>query len=250
MIDLQTLIDYNYTLLDVDAFRDYCPNGLQVESSRPIQRLMTGVTASLACIQAAIDRQADALLVHHGLFWDNQDNRLIGPRRQRIALLLEADIALLAYHLPLDMHPELGNNRQLAARLGIIDPQPTVAGNGFIWRGTLQPAQSGSEFAHHIEKQLQRAPLHIQVIKRPLKKVTWCTGSAQHYLEQAANLGSDAYLSGEISEQTTHLAREFGLDYFALGHHASERYGVQALGQRLAQQFDLHHEFIEIANPA
>jgi dinuclear metal center YbgI/SA1388 family protein len=238
-------------LLEPEAFKDYCPNGLQVQGRDEIERVVSGVTASQALVRAAIDKGADAILVHHGYFWRNDNPCITGLRYERIKLLLDAGISLFAYHLPLDAHPEFGNNAQLAKRLGIqveggLDPgNPRSVGNV----GRLAAATTGADFARIIEQRLKRKPLHIAGGDRPVKRIAWCTGGAQGYIEQAIALGVDAYITGEASEQTVHLARETGIHFYAAGHHATERYGVQAVGHWLAEHFQIRHEFVDIDNP-
>lgn len=250
MINLDELIAYLDDLLEVDRFSDYCPNGLQVEGRPAVRRLVSGVTASQALLDAAHEREADAILVHHGYFWRGEDPCVVGMKQLRIKTLLQAQMSLLAYHLPLDAHPVYGNNAQLAERLGLITEgrfgqhEPAIGMYGHV-----NEAMSPVALSHHIEQVLQRAPLHIAGSPSVIRSIAWCTGAAQGYIEQAASLGVDAYLSGEISEQTVHIARELGIHYFAAGHHATERYGVQALGEHLAAHFGLEHEFVEIVNP-
>lgn len=234
--------------LEVAKFRDYCPNGLQVEGRSHVQRLVTGVTASLALLEAAVDASADAVLVHHGYFWRGEDPRIVGTRRRRIALLLTNEINLYAFHLPLDAHPEVGNNAALARALGLA-PAGRFGEHDLGWYGELPDGVALEDLASRIEERLQRKPLVIGEPSRRIKRIAWCTGAAQGYLEDAARLGVDAYLSGEISEQTVHFARESGVAYIAAGHHATERYGVQALGAHLAARFGLAHTFVDIDNP-
>jgi len=251
LLHQQTLEKYLNKILEINHFKDYCPNGLQVQGKKPIKTLITGVTASLALIEAAIKQQADAILVHHGWFWKNDDSRIIGQLHARLKLLMEHEINLFAYHLPLDQHPQLGNNNQLAKVLA-IDVQGQSLENNLVWYGKLNASHQKStleKFAHLLEKKLQRTPLVIGDLDRPIKKIAWCTGGAQGYIELAANLGADVYISGEISEQTTHAARELGVAYISAGHHATERYGVQALGEHLAKEFGVMHRFIDIPNP-
>jgi dinuclear metal center YbgI/SA1388 family protein len=249
MTDISTLARHCDALLAIDAVSDYCPNGLQVAGRRPVRRLVSGVTASLALIEAAAAAGADALLVHHGWFWKGDDPRLVGMHGRRVATMVEAGLSLLAYHLPLDRHAELGNNRQLARVLQIENPRPTDA-DGLIWRGELAAPMPAAAFVSHVGACLQRPPLHVPVLTRDIQGIAWCTGAAQRYIERAAALGVDLFLSGEVSEPTVHQARELGLDYLAAGHHATERYGVQALGAQLAEAFGLEHRFIDIDNPA
>jgi dinuclear metal center YbgI/SA1388 family protein len=249
MIDADVLARYCDTLLDVAQISDYCPNGLQVQGERPVRRLVSGVTASRALIEAAIVVDADAVLVHHGWFWKGEDPRLVGIKGRRAGLLLRAGMSMLAYHLPLDLHPELGNNRQLAGLLGIDDPSPAAA-DGLVWQGRLSRPVAASRFARQVADRLGREPLHVAVIDRPVERVAWCTGGAQRYITDAQALGADLFISGEVSEQTVHEARELGIDYLAAGHHATERYGAQALGAQIAERFRIEHQFIDIDNPA
>jgi dinuclear metal center YbgI/SA1388 family protein len=235
-------------LLEVHRFRDYCPNGLQVQGREHITHIVTGVTASLALLDAAVSVQADAVLVHHGYFWKNEDARIVGQKHRRLSTLLRHDLNLFAYHLPLDSHPEFGNNASLARHLGLT-PDGRFGAEDLGWSGRLPGEMALSELAAHVEALLQRVPLVIEGDGRPIRRIGWCTGGAQGFFESAIAAGVDLYISGEVSEQTTHLARETGVAYMAAGHHATERYGVQALGQHLAQQFSLRHTFIDIPNP-
>lgn len=240
-------------LLQPAQFKDYGPNGLQVEGRASVRKLVSGVTASRALIEAAIAADADAILVHHGLFWRGQDGRVTGWMKQRLALLLQHDISLLAYHLPLDAHAEFGNNAQLGRQLGFAPPEGGAWGRfgeqqlGFL--GQVQPC-SGPELARQVERVLGRAPLLIDACQRPIRRVAWCSGGAQGYFEAAIAAGADAFLTGEISEPQAHLARECGVAFLACGHHATERYGAPALGAAVAVELGLQHEFIEIENPA
>ena len=248
----QALVDYLDQLLQPGLFKDYCPNGLQVQGRDQVLRVMTGVTASQALIEAAVAWQADALLVHHGYFWKGEAAPIVGIKQQRIAALLQHEMSLLAYHLPLDAHPELGNNAQLAKVLGLqiqgpLQPEKSLAQAIGLWGSVA--AQPLTQFAQQVEQALQRAPLCIAGHEGPVHKVAWCTGAAQGYIEQAAALGADTFISGEISEQTVHLARELGVHYVAAGHHATERYGVKALGERLAAECELTVRFMDIDNP-
>ena len=252
MAMLQELVAYIEALLSVGAFKDYCPNGLQVEGRAEVRTLVSGVSASARLLDAALALNADAVLVHHGYFWKGEDPRVVGYKKQRLQRLLNADVNLLAYHLPLDAHPEFGNNAQLAQVLGlnITGAFDTDSGPKLGLTGELAQPQSGAQFAAHIERALGRMPLHVAGSAAPIKTIAWCSGGAQGYIERAAALGVDAYLTGEVSEYTVHIARETGLHFFAAGHHATERYGVQALGAHLARQFGLRHEYVEIDNPA
>lgn len=249
-VNRDELEKYLAQTLDITRFRDYCPNGLQVEGCAQVKKLVTGVTASLALIEAAVAVEADAIVVHHGYFWRGEDARVIGSKRKRLKLLLAHDINLFAYHLPLDMHPELGNNAQLGSRLGLI-PDARFGEDGLGWLGSAsdRALKSVGDLALIIEARLGRAPLVIGDPSQPLGRIGWCTGAAQNLLGDAIAAGATTYLSGEISEPTVHLARETGVAYIACGHHATERYGVQALGIRLAEQFGIQQHFIDIDNP-
>jgi dinuclear metal center YbgI/SA1388 family protein len=249
MVALTELVKAADKLLQVYRFKDYAPNGLQLEGKSEVQRIVSGVTASQALIDAAIAENADAILVHHGWFWKGEDQRIVGMKKNRVKALLQHDISLIGYHLPLDAHPELGNNAQLAKRLGFIrEGAMNTEGVGDF--GHLAEALSVYELAQTIQKSLVRTPTVVVAGEHKIKTVAWCTGGAQSYIEQAIELGVDAFVSGEISEQTTHLARENGVHYFAAGHHATERYGAPALGEHLAEKFGLEHTFIDIDNPA
>lgn len=246
MINRVELVSYCHDLLQVGLFKDYCPNGLQVEGNNTITRIVSGVTASQALIDSAIEHQADLLLVHHGFFWKGEAAVLTGMKKRRLKALLLNDINLLSYHLPLDAHKTLGNNYQLADKLG-LEIEQFFADNDIALLGQVNE-QTGETFKRHIADTLKRMPLHVDV-DRPVRKVAICTGAAQSYIEKAIEMGADAFISGEISENTWHIARENNIHYYAAGHHATERYGVQALGQHLARYFQLEHEFIDIHNP-
>jgi len=248
MQQLDEIVDYCNTLLRVNEFSDYCPNGLQVEGRAEVRRIISGVTACQALIDRAIEQQADAILVHHGFFWKNEAPVITGIKRKRISALLENGISLLAYHLPLDAHGTLGNNATLADKLDLQVEE--VNSGGLLWSGQLAQSMRASAFVQHIAQRLGREPLHLPAGSgREIRRVGWCTGGAQHYIEQAAAQGLDAYISGEVSEQTCHLAQELDIHYFAAGHHATESYGVQALAGHLAEKFAVHCEFIDVPNP-
>lgn len=248
MADLKEVDACLQALLRPEAFRDYGPNGLQVEGGRPVRRLVSGVTASLAFIEAAIADGADALLVHHGLFWRGQDGRLTGWLGARVKRLMKADVSLFAYHLPLDAHAEWGNNAQLGLRLGLVaDARFGEQDLGFIGAGD---GGSLSSLADRVELVLGRRPTVVPGDGRPLARVAWCTGGAQGWFEAAVAAGADAFLTGEISEPQAHLARETGVAFLACGHHATERYGAPAVAAHVAAQLGLEHRFIEIENPA
>ncbi|MGZ0019468.1 Nif3-like dinuclear metal center hexameric protein [Nitrosomonas sp. wSCUT-2] len=235
-------------LLDITRFHDYCPNGLQVEGRGDIQTIISGVTASLDLLQAAIAAKADAILVHHGYFWRGEDMRITGMKSRRIALLLNQQINLFAYHLPLDAHPHLGNNVLLGKKLGLIETgrfgEQEV---GIV--GELPQPVTLNVFSHKISRTLLRKPMIIGNPEKPVRQIAWCTGAAQSYFELAIQQGVDVYLTGEISEQYVHIARESGVAFIAAGHHATERYGVQAVGDHIAQKFGIRHQFIDIENP-
>ena len=237
------------TLLDAARFRDYCPNGLQVEGRADVQRVVSGVTASLALIERAVELEADAILVHHGLFWKGDDLRVTGPKKRRLELLLKHGVNVFAYHLPLDAHAELGNNAQLAQRLGFrITGRFAEQEIGFL--GDLASPLPAEALTASVSAALGRKALVVGPHERPVRLIAWCTGGAQGYFEQAIAAGCDAFLSGEISEQTTHLARETGVPYIAAGHHATERYGVQAVGAWLEKMHGIRHQFFDDENPA
>ncbi|MBT8121704.1 MAG: Nif3-like dinuclear metal center hexameric protein [Gammaproteobacteria bacterium] len=251
MVALNELVSYTNDLLQADRFNDYCPNGLQVEGRPAVSTIVSGVTASMALLEAAHAGGADAVLVHHGYFWKGEDACVHGMKRARLRQLLTTDTSLLAWHLPLDAHPELGNNAQLAR---VLDLRQTGAfgddgGMNLACAGEVDEPVSPGELHARLERVLGRSPQHIDGRASVIKRVGWCTGAAQSYLEAAAAQGLDAFISGEISEQTVHVARECGIHYFAAGHHATERYGVQALGEHLAKQFGLTHRFIDVDNP-
>lgn len=280
-ISAQALAKFCDDYLDASSFKDYCPNGLQVDGGRPIQRIITGVTACEALIDAAITADADAIMVHHGYFWKGEPEPITGMKGKRIRKLMQHGISLIAYHLPLDAHPVVGNNAKLAESLGLtitgaLYPHEThPVGNIAIGK-----PQSAAELIETISQTLKRKPLHIasdfsltgsdtdqslvsslkndktdptlstQTAPKQIEHIAICTGGAQDMIEQAAFMNCDAYISGEISERTTHSARELGIDYFACGHHATERGGIQALGELVAEEFNLPVTFVDIVNPA
>lgn len=245
---LNELEIYLNQLLDIAHVHDYCPNGLQVEGRSEVRKLISGVTASFDFLQAAVVAGADAVLVHHGYFWRGENQCLTGMKRRRIALLMEHDVSLLAYHLPLDAHPELGNNTQLGHRLGFIE-SGRFGEQSIAVQGTLPQTMTLKDLGMNIEHLLSRKPLVIGDAAKPVQRIAWCTGAAQDYFDEAIRLGVDAFITGEISEQTVHAARESGVAFIAAGHHATERYGVQALGEHAAQKFGIAHQFIDVDNP-
>ena len=240
------------TLLQPARFKDYGPNGLQVEGKSDVRKIVSGVTASLALIEAAVAANADAIFVHHGLFWRGQSGTVTGWMKQRLALLLKHDINLYAYHLPLDAHSELGNNAQLGLQLGLTATSRFGDQNlGFMGTKTDGSSfASAFELAEHIKKVLNRPVAHILLGQAAIKNIAWCTGGAQGYFEDAIAAGADAFITGEISEPQAHYAREMNVTFIACGHHASERYGAPAVAGHVAAQHGLAHEFIDIDNPA
>ncbi len=249
MAGLAELVGYCDDMLEIDRFEDYAPNGLQVEGRQEVERLAVGVTASLDVIDAAVAAGADALLVHHGYFWKGESSVITGMKRRRLGRLLGHGISLIAYHLPLDAHPVLGNNVQLGRLLGIESTQLLPGCGGLPLVGSMSETMTASGLSALLHRKLGRQPLHIAGRHGPIRTIAWCTGAAQGYCEQAALAGVDAYISGEVSEQTTHVCRELGIDYFAAGHHATERYGVQALAAHLGERFSLPWEFVDCDNP-
>ncbi len=250
-IALTQLIEYLNNLLQPGAFKDYSPNGLQIEGKSTLHKIVTGVTANQALIDAAILEQADAILVHHGFFWKNESPVLVGMKQRRIKSLVLNDISLLAYHLPLDVHQVYGNNIQLAKKLQIdftdtFEVEPGLA-LGFL--GKLRVPLSGLHFMDFITRHLNRRPLYIEGESPLVHTIAWCSGAAQDYLQSAIDQGVNAYLTGEVSERTVHIAKENGIHFYAAGHHATERYGIQALGDHLSETFGLAHKFIDINNP-
>jgi dinuclear metal center YbgI/SA1388 family protein len=249
-IALTTLVEEADRFLGAARISDYCPNGLQVEGRPQVRRIVSGVTASQALLDAAVEAEADVVLVHHGYFWKGEDACITGIKRRRLQTLLSNDISLLAYHLPLDVHPEVGNNVQLARQLDItvegpLDPNnPKVVG----LLGSLAEPLSARDFARRVQEVLGREPLLVEG-ESMVRRVGWCTGGGQGYIDNAIAAGVDLYLTGEASEQTFHSARENGVGFIAAGHHATERYGVQALGDYLARRFAIEHRFIDCPNP-
>jgi dinuclear metal center YbgI/SA1388 family protein len=231
--------------------KDYCPNGLQVEGKYSIEKIVTGVTASQALIDAALKADADAVIVHHGYFWKSEDEAIKGMKKKRLKTILVNDLNLFGYHLPLDVHPEVGNNAQLGELLGIKTQRSLEPWNRqcVAVKGKLDTAITAEEFAALINKKLNRKPFFEKSGDGLIKTVAWCTGGGQHYIDAAAEQGVDAFVSGEASEQTIHVSREMGIHFFAAGHHATERYGAKALGEHLAEKFDVTVEFIDIDNP-
>lgn len=249
-IALRTLVEEADRFLNAARIGDYCPNGLQVEGRPQVRRIVSGVTASQALLDAAVEAEADVVLVHHGYFWKGEDACITGIKRRRLQTLLNHDISLLAYHLPLDLHPEVGNNVQLARQLDITVEGPLDADNPKVvgLLGSLAEPVSVRDFARRVQEVLGREPLLVEGAGM-IRRIGWCTGGGQGYIDNAIAAGVDLFLSGEASEQTFHSARENGISFIAAGHHATERYGVQALGEYLARRFAVEHLFIDCPNP-
>lgn len=251
MISTKTLMRHLDELLKPQHFRDYCPNGLQVEGKDQIKKIITGVTACEALIERAISEEADAILVHHGYFWKGENERITGMKRKRLKLLLAHDINLIAYHLPLDAHEEIGNNIQLAKLLGLEVEGGLEPGNtrsiGLV--GKLLQPMTGTEFATLLENKLGSKPIYLEGDSKKIERIAWCTGGAEGFIDQAIALEADAYLTGEVSEPTFHVVQEQGIHFFAAGHHATERYGVKALGEYLSRSLGIEQVFVDIHNP-
>lgn len=250
-INHQELLRFLNQLLKPELVRDYCPNGLQVEGKETISKLVTGVTASQALIDRAIAEQADAIFVHHGYFWKGESQAIVGMKKQRIKKLLDNDINLYAYHLPLDVHPTLGNNAQLAKLLGINDIKPLEEGNdqSVVMQGSFSHPTTIKELTAKVENALHRTPLVEATGPENIKTVAWCTGGGQSYIELAAEKGIDVFITGEASEQTIHTAREMELHFIAAGHHATERYGAKAVGEYIAEKLSIDVLFEDVNNP-
>jgi len=251
VITRDQLAAYLHEYLACDGFNDYAPNGLQVEGREDIHLICTAVTASEAIIKQAAALQADALIVHHGYFWRGEESVICGMKRKRIGQLIVHDINLYAYHLPLDCHPDLGNNACLAELLDVkaVKMHPAGKTANLLWSGTLNPSLGAKELSDYLSLKFNRDPLWVSGHDKPIAKIAWCSGGAQDFIVDAHHLGVDAYLSGEISERTFYQAQELGIHYYACGHHATERYGIQALGRHIANRFNLRHEYIDSLNP-
>ena len=247
MVNRAELLAYLNDYLAVGSIKDYCPNGLQVEGTTEIQTIVSGVTASQALIDKTIELNADALLVHHGYFWKGESQTITGMKGRRIKALMLNDVNLMAYHLPLDLHRELGNNRLLGDALSLTDV--TEDDSALVRLGKLDVLESIQDFVQRVNQATERDALHLSGGPEQVQTVAWCTGAAQDYIEQAYEQGADVFISGEVSERTTHLAAELGIHYIAAGHHATETFGVKALGEHLADRFALDHHFINLYNP-
>ncbi len=250
MVELDALENYCNGLLAVSEFDDHCPNGVQLDAGNgPVRRIVSAVTASQVAIDAAAGLDADLLLVHHGYFWRGEPEPLVGMKGRRVGALYRHGISLMAYHLPLDAHPRLGNNRLLAERLGLGGTTLVRESDGLLWHAELDVPETAEALTERIRRGLNRDPLHLPGGGDAIRRLGWCSGAAQGQIQQAAALGLDAFISGEVSEQTFHLAKELGIHYFAAGHHATERFGIQALGEHLAVEFGIEHRFLDSANP-
>ena len=251
MAKLQDIIQWCDQTLESTEFKDYAPNGLQIEGKTEVRKILAAVTASQDAIDAAIRENADLLLVHHGYFWKGEAYPITGMRGKRIKSLIQHDISLLAYHLPLDSHPSLGNNAAIAdllelERIEALDPSERhPIGN----IGYLNQPMPVEEFKKFVSEKLKFDITHLPADKTMIEKVGFCTGGAQDFIVKAAEQGCDAYISGEVSERTFYEAKELGVHYFACGHHATERYGVQRLGQAISEQFDIEYVYFELNNP-
>lgn len=252
MMQRQQLTAWFERTLQPQLIKDYCPNGLQVEGKETVKKVVTGVTASRALIEKAIALQADAIVVHHGYFWKGESQSITGMKKQRLKLLLEHDINLFAYHLPLDVHPEVGNNAMLGNILGLTDIQalPGQKPEGIVMTGQVTGDKLLTEFCDELMHNLSRKALVEESGNNLVSKVAWCTGGGQSFIDAVIEHGVDTFISGEVSEQTIHTARECGINFIAAGHHATERYGVKALGEKLAEETGLEVSFIDVPNPA
>lgn len=250
MISRQDLLQWCDAQLQTHTFRDYAPNGLQVEGTKQIRKIITAVTASRAAIEHAAEQGADTLLVHHGMFWKSEPVTLTGWKRERIAILLKNNINLIGYHLPLDAHPEWGNNAQLAKMFN-WQPEKQFGEQNLLNIGTLPENQNTLEkLLICLEKTLGRKPVYVGELSGSLKKIAWCSGGAQGFFQDAIDAGADVYITGEISEPQFHLANETGVAFVSAGHHATERGGVQALGAAIQAHFGVEVAFFDEANPA
>ncbi len=244
MVEREELNYYCNNFLSVSNYKDYGPNGLQVEGASAINKIVSGVSANLDFIELAVEEKADAIFVHHGIFWDNETNVIAGAKRKKVDLLLNNNINLFGYHLPLDDHPEVGNNVELGKILGVNEIKPVE--NSLLWRGKLDTDMNS--LISLIEKKLGRNPQVYGKLKQSINSIAWCTGGAQSFIDEAISLDVDLYLSGEVSERTPAIAKENNITYVAAGHHATERYGVQALCEHLSSKFSLKHQFLEVEN--
>jgi dinuclear metal center YbgI/SA1388 family protein len=250
--DLKDLVAYCDDYLDIDAVGDFTVNGLQVEGRAEVNRIVSGVTACQALLDEAVAEGADLVLVHHGYFWKGEDPALVGMKGRRVRTLMRADISLLAYHLPLDRHPVVGNNAELARVLGVASGEPfgELGGAAIGLGGELAEPLAPESFVQHVDSALDTRSLHVAGPQTAIRRVALCSGGAPDLVAEAAEAGFDAYLTGESNERATHMAREMGIHFLAAGHHATERLGAAALGAHLAGRFGLSHRFVDIPNPA
>lgn len=250
MVLLQKMVDELDGLLRVPGTKDYCPNGLQVQGKPEVRKCISGVTACQALIDEAIAQKADAILVHHGLFWKGDSPVIVGPLYRRLRALMQHEISLIAYHLPLDIHPTLGNNACLARMLQMenVTTFKLLGVDDLGWIGSTPSPISGEDLNQKLASVFHRSPLHIPASK-PISKVAWCTGAAQDGISEAVAHGADAYITGEVSERTVHIARELGVHFFAAGHHATERYGIKSLGEYISEHYSVDVSFVDIDNP-
>jgi len=246
----ETVLELLDQELRPELTRDYCPNGLQVEGSQTVNKLVSGVTACQALIDCAVEAQADAILVHHGFFWRGEDSRLIGMKAARVRALMQHDINLFAYHLPMDLHPTMGNNAGLGRVMGVeafgmLDPSDHSMP---VFVGDAASRTTATDIAASLELNLGRSVTLVG--EGAVSSIGWCTGGGQGYIDAAADAGCDLFVSGEMSEQTVHVARERGIAFIAAGHHATERFGPQSIGQWLGAQLGIDHQFVDINSPA
>lgn len=249
MVGRNDILAWFDEVLQTASFKDYAPNGLQVEGRETVGKIATSVTASKAAIDFAVEQGADLLLVHHGMFWKSEPQTITGWKKERIAALLEHNINMAGYHLPLDAHPVLGNNAQLAQKLG-FETDKRFGEQNLLNSGRLKQPQTLAQLTAHIETVLQRKPTVIGNPLQIIKSAAWCTGGAQGFFQTAIDEGADVYLTGEISEAQYHLANETGTAFIGAGHHATERYGIRALAEAAAEVFGVEVCHFDENNPA
>lgn len=232
--------------LKINQYKDCVPNGLQVEGVSIVKKIITGVTASQDLIDQSIKLKTDAIIVHHGFFWKNEPVQILNMKKKRIKKLLCNNINLYSYHLPLDAHPIVGNNAQLGNLINIkkisyICPILPI--------GQLDKSIKPKKFRKKLQKKFKKKPFYIENKEKKIKKIAWCTGSGQNLLEKAAQAGADAFVTGEVSEKIFHIAKEMNINFYSLGHHTTEIYGIQALGEWLKKKYGFLVNFINIFNP-
>jgi dinuclear metal center YbgI/SA1388 family protein len=235
---------YLNTTLEIKNFKDYCPNGLQIQGKNQIKKIITGVSANQELIDLAIQKNADAIIVHHGFFWKNEPQTITGIKKNRIASLLKNDINLFVYHLPLDVHSTLGNNINLANILGIKNPQPIE--NSLVWQGEVD--LSLASLSDLIADKLGRNPLIFGEKTKQINTIAWCSGGAQSYIDKAIEIDADCFITGEVSEQIPAIAKENDIAFISAGHHATEKGGAQLLASHLSVKFDVNCEFVDVEN--